>query len=209
MMKVPFSIIAALALLFTAFSQPAQATGNTCVYVLGTIAGRTVTTPALLIPVPDSSFTVDPARVHVDEMNHVILGYSLTVPGAEADPEPQSLYVPGVTADVPSFSTTLADLDLADYRCASYGAMTPAVPVYIPASALDAPGIAYDVPAIYMNIMGQERVVGGQVIVHDGRTIIVPGVNTIVPPQQVETPDQTIIVDLNGVLQPIDHMIPR
>jgi hypothetical protein len=209
MMKVPFSVVAILALLMTAVSQPAQATGNTCVYVLGTIAGRTVTTPGLLIPVPDSTITVDPARVHVDETSHEILGYSVRVPGADLDPEARSLYVPGVTANVPSFSTTLADLDLAQQQCASYGATTPAVPVYVPESALTTPGVVLDVPAIYLNILGQERVVGGQVIVNDGRTIVVPGINTVVPPQEISTPDNSIVVDLNGVLCLVDYMVPR
>jgi len=209
MMKVRFSIVAILAILVSSVSQPARAAGNTCVYVLGTIAGRTITTPAVLIPVPDSTITADPARVHVDETNHQILGYSVRTPGADADPEPQTLYVPGVSANVPSFAASLQDLDLTQHQCASYGAITPAIPVYIPGSALEVPGVVLDLPVIYLNILGQERVVGGQVIVHDGRTIIVPGVDTVVPPQTIETPDNTIIVDLNGALQPINYLPPQ
>jgi len=209
MMKVPFSIVAALAILVSAVSQPAQAAGNTCVYVLGTVAGRTVTTPGLLIPIPDTTVTVDPARVHVDETNHEILGYSVRAPGVDEDPEAKTLFVGGVTANVPSFSTTLQDLDLTQVHCISFGVSTPAVPVYVPASALEIPGVVTEVPAIYINALGQERTVGGQVVIYDGRTIVVPGVNTVVPPQPVETPDLTITVDLNGALRTADYLIPR
>jgi hypothetical protein len=209
MRKVAFSLAIALAVLTTAFTRQAQATGNTCVYVFGTIAGRTVTTPGVLVPIPETSVTVDPGRVHVDETNQEILGYSLRIPGVEIEPEDRNLYVPGVNLSIPSFTVRLNDLNLSQKTCVSFGATTPAVPVHIPASALTIPGVVLDAPAIHMNILGQERTVGGQVIVYDGRTIVVPGVDVVVPPQAIETPDSTIIVDVNGTLQAAHYMAHR
>jgi nitrogen fixation protein len=209
MMRVSFSLLLAFALLMTALAQPAQAAGNTCVYALGTIAGQTVTTPGVLVPIANTDMTVDPARVHVNESTHSILGYSLRLPGLDLGLDPTRLYVPGTTLGLPSFVLSLADLNLNNKTCVSFGVTTPAVPIHIPASALEIPGVQVDVPAVHMNILGQERVVGGKVILYNGRTIVVPGVDAVVPPQTIETPDSTIIFNLNGTLQSAHYMASR
>ncbi len=187
----------------------ANAYGNTCVYVYGTVEGKTVTTPAVLITVPDSGATVDPVRVHVDPANHEILGYSLATPGADVETEDQTLYVPGISQEIPSFSATLNDLNIENKTCVSFGVTTPAVPIYVPESSLEIPGTVVEVPAVYLNILGEERVIDGQVISIEGKTIVVPGVNTVVPPITLETPDQSVTVDLNGQLTSAHYLTPR
>jgi hypothetical protein len=209
------SLLSVVVLLLGAFSiftvnpVSVHASGNTCVYVFGTVEGKTVTTPAVLITVPDNGAAVDPVRVHVDSANHEILGYSLSTPGADAETQPQTLYVPGISQEIPSYSATLSDLNIGNKTCVSFGVTTPAVPIYIPESSLQIPGTVVNVPAVYLNILGEKRVVNGHVINIEGKTIVVPGVNKVVPSQTVETPDQSVIVDLNGQLTSAHYLTPR
>src|SRR3982074_461989 len=70
--------------------------GNTCVFVFGTIEGRTVTTPSILIVVPPTTVVLGPTRVHVDPTNQSILGFTLTTPGADQTVNGTTLFVPGV-----------------------------------------------------------------------------------------------------------------
>lgn len=189
----------------------ASAAGNTCVYVFGTINGYTVTTPAVLVIVPESEIVVDPVRVHVDPTTQDILGYSLKVPGVDQGTEEQLLYVPGVSQQLlPALEASIDDLVIDESFCVSYGVTTPAVPIYIPESALEVPGGFVEVPAIYLNLVGQvERIVDGHIISFDGNTLIVPGLNTVVPPVTVETPDATVAVDLDGALWIADYLTPQ
>ncbi|MGM0879206.1 MAG: hypothetical protein ACQEWV_32370 [Bacillota bacterium] len=207
------SLLSVVVLLLGAFSiftaNPAHASGNTCLYVFGTVAGKTVTTPAVLITVPDNGAAVDPVRVHVDPANHEILGYSLSTLGADAETEAQTFYVPGISQEIPSYSATLNDLNIENKTCVSFGVTTPAVPIYVPESSLQIPGTVVNVPAVHLNILGEKRVVNGHVISIEGKTIVVPGVNEVVPPQTVETPDQSVIVDLNGQLTNAHYLTPR
>lgn len=188
----------------------AAASGNTCVYLLGTIDGQTVTTPAVMVLVPESDILVDPIRVHVDPTTQEILGYTLKTPGLDQGTEEQYLYVPGVSQLLlPELATSIEDLVIDENFCVSYGVTTPAVPIYIPESALEVPGAVAEVGAIYMNIAGQaERVVDGHIITFDGHAIIVPGVNTVVPPVPVETPDASVTVDINGALETAHYLAP-
>lgn len=195
--------------IFTANPVSANASGNTCVYVFGTVEGKTVTTPAVLITVPDNGAAIDPVRVNVDPTNQEILGYSLSIPGADAETEPQTFYVPSISQEIPSYSATLNDLNIENKTCVSFGVTTPAVPIYVPESSLQTPGTMVNVPTIYLNILGEKRVVNGQVISIEGKTIVVPGVNEVVPSQTVETPDQSVIVDLNGQLTGAHYLTPR
>lgn len=186
-----------------------HASGNTCVYVFGTIEGKTVTTPAILVPVPENSVAIDPVRVHVDSTNHEILGYSLTLPGIDFETEPKSIYTPGIKAEIPSYSITLNDLNIQNKTCVSFGVTTPAVPIHIPQSSLEAPGSVVNVPAVYLNILGEKRIVDGKVISIDGKTIVIPGVNAVIPSQTVETPDQSVSVDIFGSLKQAHYMTPQ
>ncbi len=203
--------IATALMVFVGLPRAAAAAGNTCVYVFGTINGYTVTTPAVLVVVPESELIVDPVRVHLDPTTQDILGYSLKVPGVDQGTEEQLLYVPGVSQLLlPALETSIDDLVIDENFCVSYGVTTPAVPIYIPESALQVPGGFVQVPAIYLNLVGQvERIVDGHLISFDGNTIIVPGVNTVVPPVTVETPDATVAVDLDGTLWIADYLTPQ
>lgn len=203
---------AATALLALAgLPRAAAAAGNTCVYVFGTINGYTVTTPAVLVIVPESEIVVDPVRVHVDPTTQNILGYTLKVPGLNQGTEEQILYVPGVSQQLlPALKTSIDDLVIHENYCVSYGVTTPAVPVYIPESALQVPGAVAEVGAIYMNLAGQvEHVVDGHIITFEGNSIIVPGVNTVVPEIPLGTPDATVAVDIDGMLWIADYLTPQ
>lgn len=195
--------------IFTVKPVSSLAASNTCVYVFGEVEGKTVTTPAVLIAVPDNGVAVDPVRVHVDPANLEILGYSLSTPGIDAETEPQALYVPGLSHEIPAYSATLNDLNIENKTCVSFGVTTPAVPIYVPESSLQSPGAVVNVPAVYLNILGEKQVVDGKVIQVEGKTIVVPGVNTVVPPQTVETPDQSVTVDLNAELICAHYLIPN
>lgn len=189
----------------------AAASGNTCVYVFGTINGQTVTTPAVMVLVPESEILVDPIRVHVDPTDQTIVGYTVKIPGIDQGTEEQYLYVPGVSQTLlPALQTSIDDLEIDENVCVSYGVTTPAVPIYIPESALQVPGAVAEVGAIYMNIAGQvDHVVDGHIITFEGNSIIVPGVNTVVPEIPVETPDATVAVDINGMLWIADYLTPQ
>jgi hypothetical protein len=203
---------AATALLALAgLPRAAAAAGNTCVYVFGTINGYTVTTPAVLVFVPESEIVVDPVRVHVDPTTQNILGYTLKVPGLDQGTEEQLLYVPGVSQQLlPALETSIDDLVIDEHHCVSYGVTTPAVPVYIPESALEVPGAVAEVGAIYMNLAGQvDHVVDGHIITFEGSSIIVPGVNTVVPEIPIGTPDATVAVDIDGMLWIADYLTPQ
>lgn len=202
---------AAALLALAGLPRAAAAAGNTCVYVFGTIHGYTVTTPAVLVFVPESEIIVDPVRVHVDPTTQNLLGYTLKVPGLNQGTEEQLLYVPGVSQQLlPALETSIEDLVISEHHCVSYGVVTPAVPVYIPESALEVPGAVAEVGAIYMNLAGAvEHVVDGHIITFEGNSIIVPGVNTVVPETPIGTPDGTVAVDIDGMLWIADYLTPQ
>lgn len=207
-------LVLIIAVLLAAFagspSSRVSAAGQTCAYVFGTIEGRTVTTPAVVVVVPDSSVAIDPVRVHVDETRQEILGYTLKVPGVDTEVPGQRVYVPGISRElVPALKLTIADLNIQHKTCVSFGVTTPAVPIYIPESRLQVPGAAVEVPAVYLNILGIKKTVGGKVITLDGQTIVVPGLTAVVPPISFETPNESITVDINGTLSTAHHMAPR
>ncbi|MGM7722128.1 hypothetical protein [Metabacillus sp. Hm71] len=206
------SVIAILICVFSIFTtnpDSARASGNTCLYVLGTVEGKTVTTPAVLVTVPENGVAVNPVQVHVDPANHKILGYSLSTSGLDENTEPQSIYVPGNSKEIPSYSVTLEDLNIENKTCVSFGVTTPAIPIYIPESTLQIPGIIADVPSVTLNILGEKRVVNGQVFSIEGKTIVVPGVTEVVPSQTVETPDQSVTVNINGQLTSAHYLTPQ
>src|SRR5947209_4384716 len=122
--------------LFAAVMSPAAyaqvgAGGNTCVFVFGTIDGRTVTTPSIMIVVPPTNVALGPTRVHVDPTNQSILGFTLTTPGVDQTVNGTTLFVPGVDRTVPSFSATIDDLNVNNKTCVNFGVTTPAVPIEV------------------------------------------------------------------------------
>jgi hypothetical protein len=173
--------------------------GNTCVFVFGTINGRTVTTPSVMIVVPPTSVVLGPTRVHVDSQAENILGFTLTTPGVDQTVNGTELFVPGVDETVPSFSATINNLNVDNKTCVNFGVTTPAVPIEVPASVLATPGTVVSTPEVTVNALGTSYTVDGQTITIGDQIIVIPGVNAIVPSVTVDTPNNTIAVDLNGV----------
>jgi hypothetical protein len=181
----------------------------TCVYVISKVDSVTVTTPAVAVVVPDSDTEVQPIRVHLDEHEQVILGYSVRVPGADAGTEGQMVFVPGVAQHIPSISTTLPELNISPSRCVNVdGASTPAVPVRIPASVLTLPGASAEVGAILINIVGHPVTAPGKVITFDGKQIVIPEREAAVPAVPVGTPNQSITFDVNGTVTSASYLTP-
>src|SRR5439155_3330966 len=127
--------------------------GNACVFVFGTINRRTVTTPSIMIVVPPTTVVLGPTRVHVDPTTQSILGFTLTTPGVDQTVNGTSLFVPGVDRTVPSFSATIDDLNVNNKTCVNFGVTTPAVPIEIPASALQTSGAVFSTPEITINAL--------------------------------------------------------
>ncbi|WP_139488787.1 hypothetical protein [Brevibacillus dissolubilis] len=199
-MKRFLPVLSALALLLSAGTTVSAAEpGNTCVYVLGHIDGKTVTTPAKAVVIPDSAFSVSPAKVHVDETLQKILGYSLNVPGGDVETPPlDGIIVPGYSTEIPSYTFKIQDLNIDECFCYSNGVETPAVPVHIPESALTVPGTKTLLPTISMNILGQQKLLSGYLLETEDEQIVVPEVDLGLPPLNLATPDSTIMLNLNG-----------
>ncbi|HZI05743.1 MAG TPA: hypothetical protein VEZ71_17060 [Archangium sp.] len=182
----------------------------TCVYVIGHVNGRTVATPAVTVVVPDSDAAIQPIRVHLDETAQTILGYSVRVPGLNADSDGSPVFVPGISQHIPSISFTLPDLNLTPSRCVNVdGVSTPAVPVYVPASVLTLPGATADVGGILINLVGYPVTAPGKVITFDGKQIIVPELSAGVPSVPVGTPNQSITLDINGTVTSARYLPPN
>jgi hypothetical protein len=181
----------------------------TCVYVIGHVNSVTVATPAVRVVVPDSDALVQPVRVHLDEEEQTIIGYSVRVPGLNFETDGSPVFVPGVSQYIPSISVTVPQIDLTPNRCIDLnGVSTPAVPVRIPASVFNLPGAVADVGGIVLNIVGQPVTVPGQVITFDGKSIVIPEQNAAVPSIPVGTPDMSIVVDVNGTVQTARYLAP-
>lgn len=198
-------------LAFVATAAPSIAMADpTCVYVIGHVNTHTVTTPSLLVVVPDSDAAVQPVAVHVDDTTQTILGYSTRAPGASGDSYGQGVFVPGVSQNIPSFSVTVPQINLTPSRCVNVnGVSTPAVPVYIPASVLTLPGATGDVGGILLNIVGNPVTAAGAFVKYNGNTIVIPNQNTGVPGVPVGTPNQSLVVNIDGVLETARYMTPN
>jgi hypothetical protein len=195
--------VAAVSLPGLALAEP------TCVYVMSKVDSVNVTTPAVAVVVPDSDAESQPVRVHLDEQEQVILGYSVRIPGADVGTEGDLVFVPGISQNIPSISVTLPELNISPNRCINVGGVsTPAVPVKIPASVLTLPGATADVGAIILNIVGHPVTAPGQVIIFDGKTIIIPERDASIPSVPVGTPNQSITFDVNGTIQTARYLHP-
>ena len=182
----------------------------TCVYVISKVDSVTVTTPAVAVVVPDSNTDVQPIRVHLDEQEQVILGYSVRVPGADFGTDGQMVFVPGVSQHIPSISFTIPELNLSPSRCVNVdGVSTPAVPVHIPASVLTLPGATAEVGAILINIVGNPVTAPGKVITFDGKQIVIPERDASIPSVPVGTPNQSITFDVNGAVTSARYLPPN
>jgi hypothetical protein len=182
----------------------------TCVYVMSKVNSVSFATPAVTFVVPDSDAEAQPVRVHVDEHEQTILGYSERVPGVDLGTEGNLVFVPGISQDIPSVSFTLPELDISPSRCINVdGVSTPAVPVKIPESVLTLPGATAEVGAIIINIVGSPVTAPGRVIMFDGKTIIIPTQDSLIPSVPLGTPSMSIIFDVNGLLQKATYLPPN
>jgi len=194
-----------------ALSVPSIALADpTCVYVLGQVNSVTVATPAIIVPVPDSSATVQPVRVHLDSREQNIIGYSLRTPGVDEGTQPKHVFVPGTEVTINPIVATTPQLGIPVGRCVNQTVSTPAIPVYVPQSVLNAPGAAVDVPVIELNLLGHPISTAGKVITLPGTTIVIPAFETAVPGVSVTTPDRTISINFttDGVIQTARHVSP-
>lgn len=182
--------------------------GNVCAYVTGSAGGQTITTPSIAVIVPDSSVTTDPIRVHVDETEQSILGYSVRTPGVDHEIAGKNLFVPGPGVGIPSFKRTLLELGVEHGYCLAAGVTTPAVPIHIPASMLETPDTSVDVPAITVTYLGQQTTLPGRTLFLEGRQIILPGADATVPPITVETPEKSVTVELDATYEPPSPLPP-
>ena len=185
-----------------------RSSGQLCAFVIGEVGGQSVTTPAIPVYVPDTEASVDPVKVHVDESNQDILGYSIPVPGVDYGTEGQDLYVPGVDTEIPTLVATLPELGINLQTCLAAGVSTPAIPVHVPASVLTVPGAFVEVPAIGLNLLDREITVAGRVLETEGRTIVLPGADAVVPALEIQTPERTIALEIDGTPRTIDFMDP-
>ncbi len=164
----------------------------TCVYVTGVVDNVTVTTPAVIIPVPDTSAAVQPVRVHLDATEQNIIGYSVRTPGVDEGTDAKTVFVPGTEIVINPIVLSTPRLPLTAYRCVNQTVSTPAIPVYIPASMLTTPAAAVEVPLIELNILNQPVSTQGMVISLPSKSVIIPDFSTAVPGVSVTTPEKTI-----------------
>lgn len=191
------------------FAAPSIALADpTCAYVLGHVDSVTVATPAIIIAVPDSSADVQPVRVHLDETEQTIIGYSVRIPGVDRGTEAKTVFVPGISWTIPAIFATIPELSVATGTCVNLGVSTPAIPVYVPESVLNVPGGAVEVPSISLNILGNPVTTPGKVIPLEGKTLIIPEMGTTVPGVEVGTPAESIVVNVNGTVQTARYLAP-
>jgi hypothetical protein len=86
---------------------------------------------------------------------------------------------------------------------------TPAVPVYIPGTALTTPGYTAEAPAIALNIVGQAVTAPGTIVKLQQNTIIIPDTSFGIPAIPVGTPNQTIVVNINGIVESARYLVPN
>jgi len=203
--KAKSPLLRALTLL--AAAAPALAWAEpTCAWVIGHVGGQTVSTPAVVVYVPDSSAEIQPVRVHVDPINETILGYSVRGPGADYETDKQSVFVQGVNQPIDPIVATIPQLNFQPYRCIDQGVSTPAIPVYVPGSALITPGVVVEVPRIELNAVGHPITTEGWVIQVPSKTVCIPDMTATVPGVSWETPDLTLQVWIDGTGYPTDYL---
>ncbi len=180
-----------------------------CAYVIGEVGGQSVATPAVPIYVPGSSADVQPVRVHVDPTTQTIIGYSVHTPGVDYGYDPRAVFVPGVNQTIPSIVATIPELGITTYRCVDAGVSTPAIPIFIPASALTTPGAVVNVPSIELNVVGHPITTCGQAIELPSKTVLIPSESATVPGVSVTTPEETLVFVIDGTGYPAHYLPSR
>lgn len=183
----------------------------TCVFVVGSVDSVQVATPAVIVVVPDSEAGVQPVRVHLDEQEQTILGYSVRTPGVDEGANPPAVFVPGTEATVEPIVANTLQLPIETGRCQHAGVSTPAIPVYVPGSVINTPGASVPLPAIELNVLGRPVTTSGQAITLESKTIIIPAYERGIPSVSVGTPDETITVTFstNGAIETVKHLPPN
>lgn len=181
----------------------------TCAYVMGQVDSVTVATPAIVVFVPESGADIQPVRVHLDEEEHSIIGYSVRTPGIDQGVDPRKIFVPSIEHTLSPIVATIPQLTVLTGTCLNLQASTPAVPVHIPASVFNIPGAVVDVPSIALNILRMPVTTPGRVIRYEGKTIVIPAFDAMVPGVTAGTPDQSIAVDVNGTVETARYLAPN
>ncbi len=190
------------------FTAATSAHAALCAYAVAEVDGEVMAHPAVVVLLSPGSASVDPVMIHVDPTTQDVLGYSLATPDVAYETDPVSIFIPGVDETVEQDVHPLADLGTTLFSCAHAGVTTPAVPIYIPASALQIPGSQTTVPAIAAHWLGQTVNYPATVIKTDGHTIYVPSLGTTLMPITMALPDQTIAVKRNLSIELIPLLEP-
>ena len=194
MLILKHTATAVVAVSIFAYAQAAHA-DDTCAYITGTVQGSAVATPAVLVITPAVSAVTTPARVVVDETTQSIVGYQLNTPLVDGTIPGDGVFVPAHQAGIGAYVATLDALQIDAFRCINLGVSTPAVPIYVPASYLEAPGVTTTTPGTTLTISHKQVTVPAVTVAIPGHAVLVPGVDQTVPPLHVETPEQSIIIN--------------
>ena len=153
---------------------------------------------------------MQPVRVHLDEEEQSILGYSLRTPGVDEGTDPETVFVPSTEVTVNPIVASTPELGIPVGQCVNQTVTTPAIPVYVPETVLNTPGAFVEAPVIELNILGHPLTTRGHVLQLPGKTIVIPALNTGVPAVSVTTPNETIAITLStgAAIQYASHMQP-
>lgn len=180
-----------------------------CAYVLGPVGSGTVATPALVVFVPPEEAGVQPVRVHLDEEERAILGYSPRTPGLEPGPEATKIFVPGLPSGATPAPPSPPEGG-APMTCASEGVSLPAIPVRVPTSLFEHPGTLVEVTSIALHLSHTPVTRPGHVMTLEGDTLLVlpqPGLPAHLPEGDLAEP--FITLDLGGSVRTARYLPPR
>jgi hypothetical protein len=179
-----------------------------CAYVLGQAGSGTVATPALVVFVPPEEAGVQPVRVHLDEEERAILGYSPRPPGTQRDPEATKIFVPGLppaAAPAPSPPESGAPM-----TCSSEGVSLPAIPVRVPTSLFEYPGPLVEVTSIALHLSSTPVTRPGHVMTLEGdHLLVLPQAGLPAPLPHGDLAEPFITLDLGGSVRTARYLPPR
>jgi hypothetical protein len=137
-----------------------------CAYVLGQTGAGTVAIPARVVFVPAEEAGVQPVRVHLDEAERTLLGYSPRTPGSDTGPEATRIFVSG-----PAPGATPAQES--PWTCSSEGVRTPAIPVRVPIPVFEHPDTVVAVTSITLHLSNKPVTRPGHVMALAGGGLLV------------------------------------
>ena len=201
-------IASTLSVSLFALALASEAQAGVCAYAVAEVEGQVMAHPVVIVLLDEGSADVDPVIVHVDSTEQTVLGYSVATPDIDYQTDPISVFLPGVDQTVEEHVYALADLETGAFACVHGSATTPAIPIYIPASALQIPGTQTTIPAVSINYLGQTVSHPATVITTEGHEIYVPSVGYTVPPVTVSIPDRSIAVAVGRSVEIIPVLEP-